>query len=74
MQAARAFASTPDYCCNDHVSQHDRDIDSEELLEHCEDHSAGRNINDFPAYAGSNSQGKCCIYFLTFYKNIGLLL
>lgn len=71
---ARAFALTPNYSCNDHASQRHRDIDSEQRLEHCEDNSAGRNINDFPAYARSNSQGKCCIYFLTLYKDIGLLL
>nr|GMC75597.1 phosphatidylinositol/phosphatidylcholine transfer protein SFH13 [Ipomoea batatas] len=56
-EEARAFALTPGYSCNDHVSQRHRDIDSEERLEHCEDHSAGRNINDFPAYARPNSQG-----------------
>nr|GMC72334.1 phosphatidylinositol/phosphatidylcholine transfer protein SFH13 [Ipomoea batatas] len=56
-EEARAFALTPGYSCNDHVSQRHRDIDSEERSEHCEDHSAGRNINDFPAYARSNSQG-----------------
>ncbi|XP_019183113.1 PREDICTED: phosphatidylinositol/phosphatidylcholine transfer protein SFH13-like isoform X3 [Ipomoea nil] len=64
LEEARALNSTPYYSCDDGLSPSDREIGSEQVLQHYRAHSSGRNDMDSYADGVPNSQGAVLVHWL----------